>query len=291
MAILTTILELATVIFTSFGQLVVVSLGLAIIFGMMGIINLAHGEFIMAGAYMTGIAYTQGVPLVFAVLFGGIATGVMGLFIERVALQFLYDRPIDSMVATWGLSLILVQATLLIFGPTFESIPTPFGTLSYGAYSTSAYRLVLSAVGVLLLGAIYAVFYYTEFGLHARATMQDAETARSLGVDTQRIYMVTFLIGSVVTGIAGGLFAPILTLVPTLGEPFIIDAFVMVIVGGANILLGIVSAGASLSVISGIVDYNVGSLASQVALLVAAIVVIRVYPNGISDYLERRYDW
>lgn len=291
MSALTSVLELLTVIFTSFGQLVVVSLGLGIIFGMMGIINLAHGEFIMAGAYITGVAYTQGIPLVFAILVGGLATGIMGLFVERVALRFLYDRPIDSMVATWGLSLILVQVTLLIFGPTFSSISTPFGTLSYGAYSTSTYRLVLSAIGVLLLGAVYVVFYYTEFGLHARATMQDAETARSLGVDTQRIYMVTFFIGSVVTGIAGGLFAPIISLVPTLGQPFIIDAFVMVIVGGANILLGIISAGSTLSIISGIVDHNLGSLAAQVALLLTAIVVIRVYPNGISDYLERRYDW
>ena len=151
------------------------------------------------------------------------------------------------------------------------------------------YRVVLAGVALLLLLSLYLLFYYTEFGLHARATIQDAETARSLGINTDRVYMITFFIGSVVSGIAGGLFAPIISIVPTLGQPFLIDAFVMVIVGGANILLGILSAGLSLSVINGIVDFTLGSLAAQVSLLLAAILIVRIYPQGLSDYIERRY--
>lgn len=283
------LLEILTVTISGLGQLIIASLGLAIIFGMMGIINLGHGEFIMVGAYATGVAYIQGIPLVAAILFGGAITGIIGLFIERVAIRHLYDRPIDSMVATWGIALVLTQTVLLVFGPTFSSIPTPFGTLSYGAFSTSMYRVVLAGVALLLLLSLYLLFYYTEFGLHARATIQDAETARSLGINTDRVYMITFFIGSVVSGIAGGLFAPIISIVPTLGQPFLIDAFVMVIVGGANILLGILSAGLSLSVINGIVDFTLGSLAAQVSLLLAAILIVRIYPQGLSDYIERRY--
>jgi branched-chain amino acid transport system permease protein len=280
-----------TVIVSGFGSLVMVSLGLAIIFGMMEIINLAHGEFMMVGAYATAIAYTEGVPLVVCILLGGVAAGVMGLVVERLVLQHLYDRPVDSMVATWGLSLVLIQSVLIVFGPNFSGVDTPFGTVAYGAYSASAYQLVLGGVAVAMLGLLYLIFHHTEYGLHARATMQDAESARSLGIDTSRVYMVTFFIGSVVTGIAGGLFAPVISIVPTLGGSFIIEAFVTVIVGGANILLGVASGGFSLSIINGVAAQGVGALAGRVALLVTAILIIRIYPDGLSDYLEGRLGW
>jgi len=291
MSLLSSTLDLLTVIISGFGSLVIVSLGLAIIFGMMEIINLAHGEFMMVGAYATAIAYTEGIPLIVCVLLGGVAAGVMGLVVERLVLQHLYERPVDSMVATWGLSLVLIQSVLIVFGPNFAGVDTPFGTVSYGAYSASAYQLVLGGVAVAMLGVLYLIFHYTEYGLHARATMQDAESARSLGIDTSRVYMVTFFIGSVVTGIAGGLFAPVISIVPTLGSSFIIEAFVTVIVGGASVLLGVASGGLSLSVINGVAAQGVGALAGRVALLLTAILIIRIYPDGLSDYLEGRLGW
>lgn len=291
MVTVTSLLNLLTVIISGFGSLVIVALGLGIIFGMMNIINLAHGEFMMVGAYTTAIAHTQGVPLVVCMLFGGVTAGVLGVIVERVVLQHLYDRQADSMVATWGLSLVLTQSALVIFGPTFANIPTPFGSIAYGSYSASAYQLVLGVVAVLMLVTLYALFYYTEYGLKARATMQDKETAQSLGVNTRRIYMITFFIGSVATGIAGAVFAPIISIVPTLGQAFIIDAFVTVIVGGANILVGVASGGASLSVINGAASQGFGSLVGRVALLVTAVIVIRIYPNGLSDYIEQRVSW
>jgi len=291
MVTVTSILNLLTVIVSGFGSLVIVALGLGIIFGMMNIINLAHGEFMMVGAYTTAIAYTEGVPLLFCMFLGGIAAGVLGVFVERVVLQYLYDRPADSMVATWGLSLVLSQSALVVFGPTFSNIPTPFGAIAYGSYSASAYQLVLGVVAVLMLVALYMLFYHTEYGLKARATMQDKETARSLGVDTRRVYMITFFVGSVATGLAGAVFAPIISIVPTLGQAFIIDAFVTVVVGGANVLVGVASGGASLSVINGAASQGFGSLAGRVALLVTAMLVIRIYPAGLSDYIEARVSW
>jgi len=288
MAAITTALDLLTIIASGFGTLVLVALGLAIIFGMMGIINLAHGEFIMLGAYATGLSYHQGIPLILAILIGGLATGVFGVIVERLVIQHLYDRAIDSMVATWGLSLVMTQSVLLIFGPTLDGIGTPFGSVTYGAYSASIYQWVLAAAAVVLLAAVYLIFNYTEYGLHAKATIEDQETARSLGIDTRRIYMITFFIGSVLAGIAGGLFAPTIALVPSLGGSYIIEAFVTVIVGGASILIGVPASGLSLSIINGAASQVGGTLAGRVALLVVAMAIIRLLPEGISEYLTGR---
>ncbi len=289
MTAITTTLDLLTIIASGFGTLVLVALGLAIIFGMMGIINLAHGEFIMIGAYATALSYHQGVPLILAILVGGLATGVFGVIVEGLVVRHLYNRTIDSMVATWGLSLIMSQSVLLIFGPTLDGIGTPFGSVSYGAYSASIYQWVLAAAAIVLLVTVYLIFNYTEYGLHAKATIEDAETARSLGIDTSRIYMITFFIGSVLAGVAGGLFAPTIALVPSLGGSYIIEAFVTVIVGGPSILVGVPASGLSLSVINGGASQVGGTLAGRVALLVVAILIIRVLPEGLSEYLTVRF--
>lgn len=289
MVSITTVLDLLTIIASGFGKLVLVALGLAIIFGMMGIINLAHGEFIMIGAYATALTYQQGIPLLFAILVGGLATGIFGVIVERLVIQHLYDRTIDSMVATWGLSLVMTQSVLLSLGPTLAGIDTPFGSVTYGAYSASIYQWVLAAAAVVLLAFVYLLFNYTEYGLHAKATIEDEETARSLGVDTARIYMITFFIGSALAGIAGGLFAPTISLVPGLGGSYIIEAFVTVIVGGASVLIGVPASGLSLSIINGAASQVGGTLAGRVALLVVAIVIIRVLPEGISEYLTVRF--
>lgn len=289
MSLITSVLDLLTTIASGFGKLVLVALGLAIIFGMMGIINLAHGEFIMVGAYTTAISYHQGIPLPIAIVVGGLATGFFGVIVERLVIQHLYERPIDSMVATWGLSLMLTQIVLVILGPTYPGIGTPFGAVTFGSYSASIYQWVLAVLAIMLLIAVYLVLRHTEYGLHARATIQNHEAARSLGVDTPRIYMLTFFLGSFITGLAGGLFAPTISVVPTLGGAYIIEAFVTVIVGGANVLLGVSSSAISLSIINGAAAQWGGALAGRVALLVTAIIIIRILPEGLSDYLLTKF--
>lgn len=282
--VLKNILDLTGLLLSSFGTLVLAAVGLAIIFGMMRIINLAHGEFIMIGAYATAFSFRAGMPLVVAIPIGGLVTGLVGLALERLIIQHLYDRLIDSMVATWGISLIFSQGMLILTGPSFGDVPTPFGPISYGGFSMSLYRVVLATSAIGLLITLYGIYKYTKYGRYARATMQDEETARSLGVDTDRIYMLTFFIGSVMAGIAGGLLAPIVSLVPSLGQSYIIEAFVTVIVAGPSVILGTVLSGFSLSVVNAPVSQWAGSFAGRVALLVAAIVIIRILPEGISGY-------
>ncbi len=271
----------------AFAFLVIAASGLAIIFGMMGIINLAHGEFIMCGAYVTVFAARAGLPLPLAILCGSLAAGLIGIALERTVIRRLYHRPLDSIVATWGISLIATQGVLILFGSTMQGIGTPFGSVQIGAYSYSVYRLVLLAVAILLLVGLYILFYRTRFGIVARATIQVPHMARAVGVDTGRVYGLTFGLGAAMAGLAGGLYAPTMTMVPTLGRTFIVESFVTVVIGGADIFLGAAPAAAILAVIKATMTAWYGPFFGQIGLLVAVILVIRLMPGGLSAWIRR----
>lgn len=267
--------------------LVLCASGLAIIFGMMGVINLAHGEFIMAGAYMTVTVAKTGVPLPFAILSGAIFTGLLGMALERLVIRHLYGRPLDTIVATWGISLIASQGTLILLGPSLADVSTPLGAVQIGSLSYSVYRFVLMGTAVGLLLALYALFNFTRFGVLARATIQVPHMAEALGVDTRLIYSLTFGIGAALAGATGGLYAPTMTLVPTMGSQFITEAFVTVVTGGGDVFLGTAPAGAALGFIRSAMTTWQGQLAGQIGLLVAVIIVIRVLPRGVSGLILR----
>jgi urea ABC transporter permease protein UrtB len=290
----------------SFAFVVLAAAGLAIVFGIMGVINLAHGEFIMLGAYATTLASVRlGLPLVASMLVGVVVTAAFGLLVERVIIsgwlpnwvgqrtvgrdvvEPLYDRLADSMVATWGLSLIMVQGVRITLGNSLDQIGTPLGNIAYGGFSYSMYRVVLSGVALGVLVLAYVVFTRTEFGMRARATIQDEDTARALGVDTERTYTTTFVIGSGLAGLTGALYAPTITMVPGLGGGFLVEAFVAVVVGGPSVVLGTALAGGFLGGINALVSNLVGTTAGRIGLLVTAIVMIRFLPDGITGFLKR----
>ena len=271
----------------AFAFLVISCAGLAVIFGMMGIINLAHGEFIMCGAYVTAATARAGLPLPLAILCGALVAGIVGMAIERTVVRHLYHRPLDSIIATWGISLIATQGVLIVLGSTMQGIGTPLGSITVGDRSYSAYRLVLMAAAIGLLVGLYLLFYHTRFGVIARATIQRPQMARALGVDTRRIYGLTFGLGAALAGLAGGLYAPTMTMVPTMGSTFIVESFVTVVVGGADIFVGAAPAAAILAVIKAGMTAWYGQLFGQIGLLVAVIIVIRVLPGGLSARLKR----
>ncbi|WP_394742449.1 urea ABC transporter, permease protein UrtB [Natronococcus roseus] len=269
-----------------FAFIVLATVGLAVIFGMMGIINLAHGEFILVGAYATTFAFAAGVPLPLAMLTGVALTAIYGLVLERLIIRHLYGRLLDSMVVTWGISLVMIQLTRIVFGNTAPGIGIPFGQLPI--VDGPVYYLVLAVVAVGVLGGLYALFMWTDFGIRARATMQDEATARSMGVDTDRMYMSTFAVGSGLAGLAGALYAPVMTITPEYGTGFLIEAFVAVVVGGASVLVGTVLASGLLGTVNAAVTNVAGTFMGQVAMLIAAIVAIRLMPDGITGLLA---DW
>ncbi|MEJ0096470.1 MAG: branched-chain amino acid ABC transporter permease [Methylocella sp.] len=267
--------------------LVLCASGLAVIFGMMGVINLAHGEFIMCGAYVTVTLAKLGAPLALAILCGALATGAAGIVLERLVIRHLYQRPLDTVVATWGISLIISQGALILLGPSLSDISTPLGSVDIGNLSYSVYRFALMAAAAGLLLALYLLFNLTRFGVLARATIQVPHMAEALGVNTSLIYSLTFGIGAALAGATGGLYAPTMTLVPTMGSQFIMEAFVTVVVGGSDVFLGTAPAGVTLGLVKAAMTTWQGQLAGQIGLLVAVIIVIRILPRGISGLILR----
>jgi urea ABC transporter permease protein UrtB len=271
-----------------FAFLILSAAGLAIIFGMMGIINLAHGEFITCGIYVTVIGVQNGLPLPVAQLLGALSAGLLGVVLERAIIHRLYDRPIDSILATWGISLIVTQGMLVTLGSTWPGIGTPAGSFQVGTYTFSSYRVVLFVAAVVVMIGIYVLFMRTGFGTLARATMQNPGMARALGVRTPRIYATSFGIGAALAGLCGALYAPTMTLIPTMGITFIVEAFVTVVVGGSNVLLGTVPAAVVLGAIRTFLNAWQGQIIGQIGMLIAVILVIRVLPEGVSGWFARR---
>jgi branched-chain amino acid transport system permease protein len=264
-------------------SLVIVSAGLAVIFGMMKVINLAHGEFMMLGAYAVIAALKLGINLWIAIfIVAPIAVGVVGVVLERLVIRRLYGRMVDTMLATWGLSLLLVGIVTSVAGNTTAGVSAPLGSFSIGAYSVSGYTLVIIAVAVALSLAIRFVLTRTQLGLIARGTMQKPDMANALGISPSRVYSVTFAVGAALSGLAGGLLAPLTGVVPTMGAAFVAKAFITVIGGGPAILAGLLGASTLFGAINQLATFVTTPVLGEVALLVAAIVMLRLLPQGIT---------
>jgi branched-chain amino acid transport system permease protein len=281
---------IVTLVSIAFGiaSLILLSLGLAVIFGMMRVINLAQGEFLTLGAYTVVIATKAGISLWLAMAMAPVLVGMLGLLLERCVIRFLYGRILDTMLATWGLSLAIIGAINLVLGPTTEGIATPLGFVSLGRYSMSLYQLFVIAVALAALGGTYLLFRHTKFGLVARATMQKPRMVAAAGINPSLVYMGTFGFGAALAGLAGAVMAPMTGVVPTLGLAFIAKIFITVIVGGPLIFLGTVCASSLLGTVETVTSFLSSPIFGQVALLAVAIVVIRVLPEGISGLRQRK---
>jgi len=282
-------------VFYQFGTngafLLLCGLGLIIILGMMNIINLAHGELMMLGAYAATVVYQRGAPLPVAALVAFVVVALVGAVLERLIVRRFYGRELGALVVTWGISLILSQGTLLVLGPFMPAIPIPGGSIALGVYSFSVYWLMLIGVCVGVVLALAWLYNRTTFGLQARATMQNAAMARALGVNTDRIYMLTFSLGAGLAGFSGALLAPTTSIMPFMGQQFVAPAFITVVVGGAtNVIAGAVGSSILLSLVRTPVGFAFGAFLGLVALLFAALIIIRLMPNGISAYLQRWID-
>jgi branched-subunit amino acid ABC-type transport system permease component len=268
------------------------AMGLIIIFGMMGVINMAHGEMMMIGAYITSFSYYAGIPVVVDPVLGGVGAAIAGMAIERLIIRRFYRQLLSSLVVAWGLSLILSQGALLVFGQLVRSVPTPFGSFTIGALSFSYYRVFLVAVSPVLLAAVWLLFTQTRFGIQARATMEDPQMARATGIDTSRLYMVTFGLGTGLAGIAGGLLALTSTIGPFYGRGYTPQAFITVVVGGAaDIFVGALASVLSLGAIRTVVTEHANILIGNVAMLVFAFLIVLCMPAGISDWIEKRWGY
>lgn len=265
------------------GFLVLISLGLALIFGLMRIVNLAHGEFIALGGYAAILSHQVGLPIWVSILIvPPIAVGLFGVVVERVVIRHLYGRMVDTMLATWGLSLLISGALVTIFGNTTTGLPNPLGPVSVGQYQIGGYSFFIIAAAVALPLALLLVLRLTRAGLVVRGAMQSAPVMAALGYDPHRVYMLTFATGAALSGLAGGILAPLVAVTPLAGGQFIAKAFITVITGGPSVVAGSVSAGVLLGASSKAVELLRTPVAGEIALLLIALLLLRLLPQGIT---------
>jgi branched-subunit amino acid ABC-type transport system permease component len=276
-------------VLNSIATLLLLSLGIGVIYGMMKVINFAHGEFLMLGAYATVIAANAGLNIWIAMLIiAPVSVGLFGLVVERCLIRHLYGRIIDTMLATWGLSLIIVGLVTSFIGTTIRGVSTPLGGLSIGSYQTSVYNLFIIVMAALVTLVLWATLRFTRYGMIVRATMQNPAMASALGVSPSRIYMGTFVLGSALAGLAGGIVAPISGVAPTMGMAFMVKAFITVAGGGAAIITGTSLAAGLFGVGNEATTFLTTPVFGQVAMLATAVVMIRILPQGITGRFFRR---
>ena len=264
-------------------SLILISAGLAVIFGMMKVINLAHGEFMMMGGYATITAVNLGVNIFIAMLIiAPIVVGLIGLVVERLVIRHLYGRLVDTMLATWGLSLFFIGLATMIFGNTTTGISTPIPGFAIGEYQINGYNFFIIVVAILLLIGMLTILKATRAGLIARGTMQRSDMAAALGYSPDRIYMATFFCGSGLSGLAGAVLAPLVGLVPTSGGAYVAKAFITVIAGGPSLIAGLFSSAGVFGIVNQIFTFAISPVIGEVALLVAAVVLLRLLPQGIT---------
>ncbi|OIQ42127.1 MAG: branched-chain amino acid ABC transporter permease [Roseobacter sp. MedPE-SWde] len=264
-------------------SLILISAGLAVVFGMMKVINLAHGEFMMMGGYATITAVNLGVNIFVAMLvIAPITVGLIGLIVERLVIRHLYGRLVDTMLATWGLSLFFIGLATMIFGNTTTGISTPIPGFAIGNFQINGYNFFIIVVSALLLVGMLAVLKSTRAGLIARGAMQRPDMAAALGYSPNRIYMATFFCGSALSGLAGAVLAPLVGLVPTSGGAYIAKAFITVIAGGPSLIAGLFSSAGLFGVVSQVFTFAISPVIGEVALLVAAVILLRLLPQGIT---------
>ena len=270
--------------------LVLAAIGLAITFGVMGVINMAHGELIMIGAYTTFVIQQMmpnhiGMSLFVAIPAAFIVSGLVGIAIERGVIRFLYGRPLETLLATFGISLVLQQAVRSIFSPLNRTVETPSwmsGMLEFNpVFAITLNRLYIIFFCFIVFFALLLILKRTALGLQVRAVSQNRAMARAMGVRSERVDMLTFGLGSGVAGIAGVALSQITNVGPNLGQAYIIDSFMVVVFGGVGNIWGTLVAGMTLGVATKLVEPWAGAVLAKILVLVFIIFFIQKKPRGL----------
>ncbi|HQS08443.1 MAG TPA: urea ABC transporter permease subunit UrtB [Xanthobacteraceae bacterium] len=284
-----------------FSVFVLMSLGLAIIFGQMGVINMAHGEFMILGAYMTYLTsqifqtYLPGLyPIYFfiAMVIAFLASGALGMLVEWSMIRFLYKRPLDTLLATWGLSLIMQQAFRSIFGAREVGVELPdwmMGSLPVtDTIDVQINGLFVMGLTTLIAGAVYLLMYRSRWGLQVRSVMQNRTMAGAVGINTERVDRTTFGLGCGIAGIAGSAFTMIGSTGPTAGQLYIVDTFLVVVFGGAASLLGTIASAFTISQAQSTMEFFMSGSMAKVLTLMVVVGILMVRPEGLFVLKVRR---
>ncbi|MEM1200324.1 MAG: urea ABC transporter permease subunit UrtB [Pseudomonadota bacterium] len=273
--------------------LLLAAIGLAITFGVMGVINMAHGEMVMLGAYVTFAVQEllrTSFPglfdwsLLFAIPLAFLVSGCVGIALERGVIRFLYGRPLETLLATWGVSLILQQAVRTIFGPNNREVGNPSwmsGSVELGQLALTWNRLYIILFALLIFAGLYAAMRWTSFGLQMRSVVQNRQMAGAMGIRTKWIDALTFGLGSGIAGIAGVAISQIDNVSPNLGQSYIIDSFMVVVFGGVGNLWGTLVGAMTLGVANKFLEPYAGAVLAKIFVLVFIILFIQKRPRGL----------
>ncbi|MFL5260110.1 MAG: urea ABC transporter permease subunit UrtB [Hyphomicrobiales bacterium] len=277
----------------SVGAILVVSaIGLAVIFGVAGVINMAHGQFIMVGAYTAAVVGQYGGNTFLAIPVAFIVVALLGLIVERGVIQWLYERPLETLLATWGVGIILEVVMKVIFGPELYYVGAPRildgGIKIIGRLPYPYYRLFLIGMAILMVALTLYIIFKTNFGLKVRAVRRNRAMSGCLGIDTARVDMLIFMYGSGLAGVAGAILAPIKSVSTTMGFNYAVGSYMVLVLGGVGNLLGVPTGGFLIGEGETLLAYKYNSVIGELLVFIAIVIAIRVFPRGIFGYHERR---
>jgi len=262
--------------------LILVAMGLVIIFGLMRVINMAHGEFFLLGAYTVVMTDSLGLGFWTGLILAPIIVGLAGMALEYLCIRFLYQRFLDTILATWGVSITIKQVIIIIFGPAGLMVNPPLPQLvNLGFVEYPAYRLFIMLASLIIIGFTFFVFLKTDMGLAARVVIANRDMAASLGINTRRIYRNTFTFGAALAGLAGAIMAPLMSCDPQMGLGFFIPAFLAILVGGTGNLAGILAGGTVVGGSESFISYLYSPVTAQIVVFSLAVIIIRIMPQGI----------
>lgn len=274
--------------------LLLAALGLALTFGQMGVINMAHGEFMMAGAYTAFVAQgfiaDAGTSLLLAIPLGFLVGGTMGVVLEATLIRWMYHRPLDTLLVTWGVALILQQAARDIFGAPNVDVRSPSwlsGSVNLGVTQVPAARLFILVLAVAAVVGLSLLLKATPLGRRIRAVVQNRDLAETVGVSTRSTDRLTFFIGSGLAGIAGVALTLLGSTGPTLGTSYIVDAFLVVVAGGIGQIRGAVIAAFGLGLLQATFEYSTTASIAKVMVFVVVVVFLQIRPQGIFSVRTR----
>jgi len=283
--------------------LLLVALGLAITYGAMGVINMAHGEMVMVGAYTTVMAgIWLGTSIFIAIPLAFVVTALIGYLIERVVVRRLYGRLLDTLLATWGIAILIQQAVRLEFGlsffgihieglgPGLQRVDVPAvlqGTVSIAGIEVNTYRTFIIVVTLLMTALTWFILYRTSIGMQVRAIIRNPKMAAACGINVERVNSLTFAFGSGLAGVAGVMMSGFKTVFPNMGTAMVVDGFLVVVVGGVGSLLGSIVSAGMLGEINGLVASFSNDIVARAVVFAVVILIIVLKPQGLFSFKER----
>tara|TARA_B100000686_G_C16617497_1_gene877314 strand:- start:86 stop:940 length:855 start_codon:yes stop_codon:yes gene_type:complete len=263
--------------------LALAAFGLAIIYGLIGVINMGHGAMLTLGAYFTWAGIDMGIPFVLSVIIAGIIVGIIGTLLEHFIIRHYYNSPFDTLLLTWAFFLVTTELIKIFFGSDFRTVTNPYpGFIDIGFYKIPTYRTSISILTAIFITATGFVFLKTTTGIKIRAMIQNQEVASILGLNISLTYKMVFGFGCFMAGLAGGLVAPMLSVSPYMGDMYLVRSFFVVIVGGiGQILSGTIAGSFVIGGLETIVALFSDQVIAQVAVFLFAIIILRLRPQGI----------